>query len=40
MTAYTALFINMSDFKSIKELIDIYYPEISERLKNGERNGK
>ena len=26
--------------KRIKELIDTYYPEIAERLKNGERNGK
>jgi hypothetical protein len=26
--------------KSIKELIDTYYPEIAERLKDGKRNGK
>jgi hypothetical protein len=26
--------------KRIKELIDTYYPEIAERLKNGKRNGK
>ena len=31
---------NMGDFKRISELIDTYYPEISERLRNGERNGK
>ena len=31
---------NMGDFKRISELIDTYYPEISERLKNGKRNGK
>ena len=30
----------MSDFKSIKEIIDTYYPEIAERLRHGERNGK
>lgn len=33
---------NPSNFapKRIKELIDTYYPEIAERLKDGERNGK
>lgn len=31
---------NMGDFKRISELIDTYYPEISERLRNGKRNGK
>jgi hypothetical protein len=30
----------MSEIKSIKELIDTYYPEVAERLKDGERNGK
>jgi hypothetical protein len=32
--------MRMGEFKSIKELIDTYYPEIAERLKDGERNGK
>jgi hypothetical protein len=27
----------MGEFKSIKELIDEYYPELAERLRNGER---
>ena len=42
LTACTAFFnkCEMSDYKSIKELIDTYYPEIAERLKDGERNGK
>lgn len=42
LTADTAFFnqCEMSDFKSIKQLIDEYYPEIAERLNNGERNGK
>lgn len=35
---------DMGDFKSIKELIDTYYPEIKERMaekkRNGKRNGK
>lgn len=31
---------NMGDFKRISELIDTYYPEISERLRNGKRDGK
>ena len=31
---------NMGDFKRISELIDTFYPEISERLKNGKRDGK
>jgi hypothetical protein len=26
--------------KSIKELIEEYYPELAERLRDGERNGK
>ncbi len=30
----------MSDFKRVGELIDIYYPEISERLRNGKRTQK
>lgn len=33
-------FCDMSDFKSIKEIIDIYYPELAERLADGKRNGK
>ena len=36
----TLLLMRMGDCKSIKELIDTYYPEIAERLNNGERNGK
>ena len=43
VTAGTALFFkkaNMGDFKRISELIDTYYPEISERLRNGKRDGK
>ena len=43
VTAGIALFFkkaNMGDFKRISELIDTYYPEISERLRNGERDGK
>jgi hypothetical protein len=42
LTAGIALFLKceMNDFKSIKELIDTYYPEIAERLRDGERNGK
>lgn len=42
-TAGTALFYlkcDMGEPKSIKELIDIYYPEIAERLRDGKRNGK
>lgn len=31
---------NMGDFKRISELIDTYYPEISERLRDGKGNGK
>ena len=31
---------NMGDFKRISELIDTYYPEITERLRNGKRDGK
>ena len=30
----------MDEPKSIKELIDTYYPEIAKRLKDGKRNGK
>ena len=33
-------FCDMGEFKNIKELIDEYYPELAERLRNGERNGK
>ena len=42
VTAGIALFLkaNMGDFKRISELIDTYYPEISERLRNGKRDGK
>ena len=44
VTAGIALFFfkkaNMGDFKRISELIDTYYPEISERLRNGKRDGK
>lgn len=32
--------LHMSEPKSIKELIDTYYPEIAERLRNGERERK
>ena len=30
-------FFEMSEIKSIKELIDTYYPELAERLRDGER---
>ena len=43
VTAGIALFFikaNMGDFKRISELIDTYYPEIAERLRNGKRHGK
>lgn len=46
LTAGIALFnqCEMSDIKSIKELIDEFYPEIKERMaetkRNDKRNGK
>ena len=43
VTAGIALFYlkcDMGEPKSIKELIDTYYPEITERLNNGKRERK
>lgn len=42
LTAGIALFFkcDMSDPKSVKEIIDTNYPELAKRLRDGKRNGK
>lgn len=41
VSAHRTLFLmRMGEFKSIKELIDEYYPELAERLRDGERERK
>ena len=41
VSAHRTLFLmRMGEIKSIQQLIDEYYPELAERLRNGERNGK